>query len=126
MNLAVLLEQAGDMAGAEAAYRRADAMGFAGGAYGLGQLLYERSDISGAIEANRRADLLGDADGSFNLGFLLKRSGDLVGPKPLSPGRRTGPRFLPDPQESCRGTRSPRCRRGRVRRAEATVTPTEN
>jgi tetratricopeptide (TPR) repeat protein len=75
----VLLEDCGDEAGAEAAYKRADEAGFAGGAYGLGQMLYAKGDIVGSIEANRRADQLGDADGAYNLGVLLQQSNDLRG-----------------------------------------------
>ena len=52
-NLAVLLEDRGDVEGA-AAYRRADERDFPGGAYGIGQLLYAEGDIDGSIAANRR------------------------------------------------------------------------
>ena len=56
----MLLESRGDLVGAEAAYRRADAMGFTDGACGLGQIFYARGDIEGSIAANRRADELGE------------------------------------------------------------------
>jgi hypothetical protein len=54
-NLAILLEELGDIDGAKAAYRRADERGFSGSAYGLAQLLYAEGDIDGALAANRLA-----------------------------------------------------------------------
>ena len=62
----MLLEQRGDLDGAEAAYRRADARGDATGAFNLGGLLAERGDLAGAEAAYRRADERGDAGGASN------------------------------------------------------------
>lgn len=45
----------GDLAGAEAAYRRADAGGFAPGSFGLAELLHSRGDQTGADAAYRQA-----------------------------------------------------------------------
>jgi hypothetical protein len=51
----VLLKKRGDLASAEAAWRRADERGHPGGAYTLGVLLKERGDLEGAKAAWRRA-----------------------------------------------------------------------
>jgi tetratricopeptide (TPR) repeat protein len=56
----ILLEQCGDVEGAEAAYSRADEHGLAAGAYNLGVLLEERGDVEGAMAAYRRAIRSGD------------------------------------------------------------------
>jgi hypothetical protein len=61
-NLGVLLEQCGDVEGAEAAYRRADEHGLPMGAYNLGVVLEERGDIDGARAAYGRAIQSGDPD----------------------------------------------------------------
>ena len=60
-NFGILLEQCGDVEGAEAAYRRADEHGLAAGAYNFGVLLEERGDVEGAIAAYRRAIQSGDS-----------------------------------------------------------------
>ncbi|SEG85875.1 Serine/threonine protein kinase [Thermomonospora echinospora] len=72
------LERAGDLRGAEAAYRRADELGSGDGASDLGVLLYERHDVAGAEVALRRADRRGNAMGTFRLGVLLQDRGDLT------------------------------------------------
>jgi tetratricopeptide (TPR) repeat protein len=59
-NFGILLEQCGDVEGAEAAYRRADERGLAAGAYNFGVLLEQRGDVEGAIVAYRRAIQSGD------------------------------------------------------------------
>jgi peptidoglycan hydrolase-like protein with peptidoglycan-binding domain len=78
-NLGIELERHGDIPGAEAAYRRADAMGDANGAFNLGGLLADRGDLGGAEAAYRRADERGDPGGAANLGDLLERRGDIAG-----------------------------------------------
>jgi tetratricopeptide (TPR) repeat protein len=75
----VLLAEAGDEAGAETAYRRADGRGSQRGAFNLGQLLRHRGDLAGAEDAYRRADERGSPEGAVNLGVLLERRGDLTG-----------------------------------------------
>jgi TPR repeat protein len=65
------LEGAGDLAGAEAAFREADAAGSPGGAANLGLLLVKRRDASGAIVAFRRAMERGSARGALALGLTL-------------------------------------------------------
>jgi tetratricopeptide (TPR) repeat protein len=69
------LEKRGDVAGAEDAYRRADAAGNAEGASDLGVLLFERDDIEAAHAALVRADQRGSGMGAFRLGFLLEETG---------------------------------------------------
>jgi TPR repeat protein len=78
-NLGVLLEEQGDVTGAEAAYRRAEERGHAAALSNLGVLLEERGDLAGAEGAYRRADQRGDANGAFNLGVLLEEQGDVTG-----------------------------------------------
>ena len=73
------LAQEGDLAAAEAAYRRADEHGHRSGATNLGVLLEQRGDLAGAEAAYRRADERGDAAGAFNLGGLLAERNDLAG-----------------------------------------------
>ena len=63
-------------AGAEAAYRRADARGSADGAFNLAGLLLERGDTEGAIAAYRRADERGDAGAAATLGLVFIEQGD--------------------------------------------------
>jgi len=75
----VLLEQRGDVEGAEAAYRRADDRGDATAAFNLAALLVERGDLDGAEAAYERAGQRGDASATFNLGVLLERRGDFEG-----------------------------------------------
>jgi hypothetical protein len=65
-----------DLAGALAAYRRADERGDANGSFNLGCLLAERGDTTGAVAALRRADERGDAAGASNLGVLMEQQGD--------------------------------------------------
>ena len=60
-SLGILLEDRGDVAGAEAAYRRADARGDPTGASHLGALLEVHGDVPGAVAAYHRADERGDA-----------------------------------------------------------------
>ena len=68
-----------DMAGAEAAYRRADEGGHPTGASNLGVLLEQRGDLAAAEVAYRRADQRGDAAGAFNLGAMLAERRDYAG-----------------------------------------------
>jgi len=75
----VLCEEQNDLAGAEAAYRRADDQGHAAAASNLGVLLERRRDLAGAEAAYRRADERGDPNGSFNLAVLLEDQNDLTG-----------------------------------------------
>jgi tetratricopeptide (TPR) repeat protein len=80
LDLGVLLEDQGDIAGAEAAYRRADELGDAAGAFNLALLLLtERGDLPGAEAAYRRADERGDAEAALEIAHLLKERGDLSG-----------------------------------------------
>jgi TPR repeat protein len=72
------LAETDDLAGAEAAFLRADRLGHPAGATNLGVLLEQRGDLAGAKAAYRRADERGDATGAFNLGSLLAEQGDLV------------------------------------------------
>jgi tetratricopeptide (TPR) repeat protein len=65
-----------EIAALERAYRRADAVGDATGAFNLGVLLHERGDLRGAREAYERAERRGDADAAFNQGVLLYEAGD--------------------------------------------------
>ena len=78
-DLGVLLEEKKDLAGAEAAYRRADERGHAAAASNLGVLLEGNGDRAGAEAAYRRADERGEANGAFNLGVLLEEKHDLAG-----------------------------------------------
>ncbi len=78
-NLGVLLEERGDLAGAEAAYRRADEAGHGAAASNLGVLLEERGASAQAEAAYRRAVGRGDATAAFNLGVVLEERGELAG-----------------------------------------------
>lgn len=82
-NFGILLEQCGDVEGAEAAYRRADEGGLGAGAYNLGVLLEERGDVAGAIAAYRRALQSGETHPAARASEALKR---------LAPGRMAAPR----------------------------------
>ncbi|GLY85939.1 tetratricopeptide repeat protein [Actinoallomurus iriomotensis] len=73
------LEEQGDLAGAEAAYRKADALGSGEGASNLGVLLFERGAVEEAEEVLRRSDERGHPMGTFRLGFLLDSAGDAEG-----------------------------------------------
>jgi hypothetical protein len=64
---------------AELAFRRADELGSANGAYNLGVLLHEGGDLDGARAAFGRADDRGDRNGAYNLGVLLYQDGDSEG-----------------------------------------------
>jgi hypothetical protein len=73
------LEAQGDLAGAMAIYRQADADGDAQGACRVGGLLERHGDVEGAIAAYARADERGDSEGSACLGMLLAERGSLAG-----------------------------------------------
>lgn len=60
----------------EEAWRRADELGSAGGAYELASLLDERGALVEAEAAALRADDRGSASGAFLLGLLLARRGE--------------------------------------------------
>jgi tetratricopeptide (TPR) repeat protein len=74
-----LLLDAGDRAGAEAAFARADALGNVEGATGLAQLLEDRGELIAAEAALRHADERGDPDAALRLGRLRERREDLDG-----------------------------------------------
>lgn len=76
VELGSLLLEHGEVAGAERAYRYADAHGDAVAASNLGVLLEQRGDVDGAEAAYRRADARGSADGAFNLAALLIELGN--------------------------------------------------
>ncbi|HEX6676972.1 MAG TPA: serine/threonine-protein kinase, partial [Actinomycetes bacterium] len=86
-DLGLLLEAAGDLEGAEAAYREAAASDDPDqapkAARNLGLLLKDRGDHDGAAAAYRRAIASGHHDqapkAANNLGFLLAQAGDLDG-----------------------------------------------
>ncbi len=86
-DLGLLLEAAGDLEGAEAAYREAAASDDPDqapkAARNLGLLLKDRGDQDGAVAAYRQAIASGHPDqapkAANNLGFLLARTGDLDG-----------------------------------------------
>jgi peptidoglycan hydrolase-like protein with peptidoglycan-binding domain len=75
-NRGVLLEGQGDLAGAEAAYREADAGGSAVGAFNLAGLLLDRGEVEEAMAVYRRADGRGDPMAAATLGMLLSKKGD--------------------------------------------------
>ena len=77
LELGGALVERGDLAGAEAAYRRADEQGHPSAASSLGVVLEQRGDAAGAEAAYRRADRRGDATGAFNLGAMLAERNDL-------------------------------------------------
>jgi tetratricopeptide (TPR) repeat protein len=72
-NFGILLEQCGDLEGAEAAYRRADEHGLAAGAYNFGVLLEERGEVEGAMAAYRRAIQSGDPEPAARASEALER-----------------------------------------------------
>jgi peptidoglycan hydrolase-like protein with peptidoglycan-binding domain len=76
---ALALEEAGELARAVAAYRRADELGHATAPSNLGVLLEQHGDRAGAEACYRRADERGDPDGAFNLALLLGEQGDHMG-----------------------------------------------
>jgi TPR repeat protein len=57
----MLLENRGELTGAEAAYRRADDRGDAVGAFKLGEVLENRKDLAGAEAAYARAAERGES-----------------------------------------------------------------
>jgi hypothetical protein len=69
----------GDVAGAEAAYRRADQRGDALGAFRLGLLREQRGDLAGAETAFARAAERGHPGAASDYGVLLAERGDVVG-----------------------------------------------
>jgi tetratricopeptide (TPR) repeat protein len=70
-------EAAGDLDGAEAAYREADAGGDAEGAILLGLVLKQRGDHSGSADALRRSESRGHPEAGGCLGNLLADTGDI-------------------------------------------------
>ena len=76
-NLGLLLQEQGNLPGAQAAYRRADEHGHGPAASNLGALLEEQGASTEAEAAYRRADQRGEATGAFNLGVLLQERGVL-------------------------------------------------
>lgn len=78
-NLGFLLKRQGDLTAAEAAYRKAIALGSGEGAFNLGILLQEQDDLEGAETAWLKAIELGDGRGGANLGVMLESRGDLEG-----------------------------------------------
>jgi tetratricopeptide (TPR) repeat protein len=69
-------EAAGDLSGAEAAYREADELGDAEGAMLLGQVIKRRGDAATAADAFRRAEARGHREAGLCLGNLLSDNGD--------------------------------------------------
>ncbi|HXO06998.1 MAG TPA: hypothetical protein VN880_03160, partial [Solirubrobacteraceae bacterium] len=61
-NLGLLLENNGDLDGAELAYRRAADRGDVAGMFNLGALLEQQGDLDGAEKAYRLAGELGDPE----------------------------------------------------------------
>ena len=76
--ITALVEEHGNLATAEAAYRRAAERGDPVAASNLGVILEHRGDLAGAEAAYRRADERGDVNGAFNLAALLAQQGDLA------------------------------------------------
>ncbi len=72
----MLLARRGNRAGAEAAFRRADARGHAGAACSLGVILVRANDPDGAEAAFQRAHERGHPGGTYNLGLLLAAGGN--------------------------------------------------
>ena len=79
IGLGLRLEERGDVAAAELAYRYADQRGDPVAASNLGVLLERRGDIAGAEAAYRRSDAGGNANGACNLAGLLLGRGDVDG-----------------------------------------------
>ncbi len=86
-----MLQDAGDVRGAAAAYRRADAIGNGRGAFNLGVLLEARGDIADAEAANQRAEERGHTRAAYNLGYLVKGRGDIVGAREAFARAAAGP-----------------------------------
>ena len=76
---AAALEREHDLAGAQDAYRHADALGHPEAAFHLGCMLAERADFDAARSLFARADELGHAAGACNVGILLEQENDLAG-----------------------------------------------
>jgi hypothetical protein len=74
-------QAAGDLAGAEGAFREADELGDAEGAILLGLMLKQRGDLPGAAGAFQRAEARGHPEAASSLGSLLWDSGDAGGAK---------------------------------------------
>jgi tetratricopeptide (TPR) repeat protein len=74
-------EAAGDLAGAEQAYREADELHDAEGAILLGQVLRRRGDLPSASDAFQRAEARGHPEAGSCLGNLLADTGDIEGAK---------------------------------------------
>lgn len=72
-------ESAGDLEGAEAAYREADELQDAEGAILLGYVFKRRGDLTGAANAFRRAEDRGHPEAGSCLGNLLSDTGDIDG-----------------------------------------------
>jgi hypothetical protein len=77
--LGLLLEERGDLPGAEAAYRRAIELGHGAAAHHLGLLVEGRGDLAAAEAAYRRGVELADGAAALYLGLLLEERGDLAG-----------------------------------------------
>ncbi|MFE3188366.1 serine/threonine-protein kinase [Nocardia sp. NPDC059240] len=75
-NLGYLLEQRGDLSGAEDWYRRGAAAGDEYAMGNLGYLLEQHGDLSAAEDWYRRAAAVGNSDAMTNLGYLLEQRGD--------------------------------------------------
>jgi peptidoglycan hydrolase-like protein with peptidoglycan-binding domain/TPR repeat protein len=76
LKLARLLAEAGNLRGAEDAFRRAHQRGHPTAAFELGVLLARQGDRVGSVEAFREADQRGHPEAAFNLGVLLIETGD--------------------------------------------------
>ena len=74
-------EAAGDLAGAEQAYREADELDDAEGAILLGQVLRRRGDLPSAGDAFQRAEARGHPEAACCVGNMLWESGDVEGAK---------------------------------------------
>jgi tetratricopeptide (TPR) repeat protein len=74
-------QAAGDLEGAEGAYRAADELHDAEGAILLGVLLKRRGNLANAADAFQRAEARGHPEAASSLGNLLWDSGDVVGAK---------------------------------------------
>jgi TPR repeat protein len=74
-------QAAGDLEGAEGAYRAADELHDGEGAILLGLLLKWRGDLANAADAFRRAEDRGHPEAANSMGNLLWDRGDLVGAK---------------------------------------------
>jgi tetratricopeptide (TPR) repeat protein len=74
-------EAAGDLAGAEQAYREADELHDAEGAILLGQVLRRRGDLPSAGDAFQRAEARGHPEAACCVGNMLWESGDVEAAK---------------------------------------------